>query len=232
VQHLLLTLVVPPLLLLGLPGSFVRRVLRWPPAARIERTLGHPLLTWSLATIALWIWHLPALYDAALRNEALHIVEHLCFLATATLYWWPVIAPHRADHEPVLAPWAAGLYLFTGMAAGSLLGIIITFASPGLYPFYDHPVDPYGLLATLRTSWGLDPAGDQQLGGALMWIIGGIPYVIAIFVILARWFAAPDDDPEPYSAAPAHTTNQTSPRGHAPRPDPQSTSVDFVAGGP
>jgi cytochrome c oxidase assembly factor CtaG len=237
VQHLLLTLVVPPLLLLGLPGPFVRRVLRWPPAARIERTIARPLLTWSLAIVAIWVWHLPALYDAALRDGTLHIVEHLCFLATATLYWWPVIAPHRAEGEPVLAPWATGLYLFTGMAAGSLLGIIITFAAPGLYPFYDHPADPYGLLATLRTSWRLTPADDQQLGGALMWIIGGIPYVIAIFVILARWFAAPDDDPEPYSAAPANAApaniaSQTSPRGQLPRPGPQSTSVDFVAGGP
>jgi cytochrome c oxidase assembly factor CtaG len=230
VQHLLLTLVVPPLLLLGLPAPFVRRVLRWSPAARIERALGHPLLAWGLATLAVWAWHLPALYDAALRNEGLHILEHLCFLATATLYWWPVIAPRRVGHEPILAPWAAGLYLFTGMAAGSLLGIIITFASPGLYPFYDHPADPYGLLSTLRTSWGLDPAGDQQLGGALMWIVGGIPYVIALLVTFARWFATPDDD-----HIPVLDPTPRSPRtleGPTHERLPQSTSVDFVAEGP
>lgn len=232
VQHLLLTLVVPPLLLIGIPGQFARRVLRWPPAAILERTLARPLLAWGLAVAALWVWHLPAFYDAALRSEALHILEHLCFLATATLYWWLVIAPARPGHEPALAPWAAGLYLFTGMAAGSLLGIVITFAPPGLYWPYQQPADPYDLLATLRTSWGLGPAADQQLGGALMWIIGGIPYSIALFTILARWFAAPDDDAESLAVTSRSGTGKAPTWGQPPQRDPQSTAVDLVAEGP
>jgi len=92
-QHLLLVLVVPPLLLLGIPPQVFERLLRWTPADKIERVLGRPLLAWSLGVGVLWVWHAPALYDLALRYQGVHVLQHLCFLVAATIFWWPVIAP-------------------------------------------------------------------------------------------------------------------------------------------
>ncbi len=192
-QHLLLTLVVPPLLLLGLPPAFVGRLTAVPAIGRVEGALGRPLPAWGLATATMWIWHLPPLYDAALRDDAIHILQHLLFLATTTLFWWPILAP--AGHPALLPAWAAGLYLFAALAAGSVLGIILAFAPPGLYAHYRQPRDTLGILPLVRNGWGLTPAGDQQLGGFLMWIPGGFVYSLAMFGALARWFGEPEDEP-------------------------------------
>lgn len=198
-QHLLLTLVVPPLLLLGLPPGLVGRLLDRSPAGRFAAWRGYAPLAWALATATMWVWHLPALYVAALRDDRVHIGQHLLFLATAALYWWPVVAP--AGARGALAPWAAALYLFTGMAASSVLGILLTFAPPGLYPDYLRPADVLGILPLVRDRWGLTPAADQQVGGLLMWIPGGFVYSLGLFGTLARWFAAPDEaDDEPAPA--------------------------------
>jgi cytochrome c oxidase assembly factor CtaG len=140
----------------------------------------------------MWVWHLPLLYNAALASDPVHIVEHGLFLATAFLFWWPVLGP--AEARAALPAWAAVLYLFLALAAGSVLGIILAFAPPGLYPIYLAPPDTHGLLALVRDRWGLTPADDQQLGGFLMWIPGGIAYSLAMLAVVARWFAEPDED--------------------------------------
>ena len=204
-QHMLLVLVVPPLLLLGLPPPAARSALARTPLGRTERLLAHPAPAWGLFNAGLWLWHLPALYDAALRQPGLHVVEHLIFLATATLFWWPVIAPAAGLVErPRLAPWAALLYLGAALVAGTVLGILLTFAPPDLYPSYRQPDDRLGLVPLLRDGWGLGPAADQQLGGLLMWIPGGLIYSLAMLVIFAHWFSQPDDlEDEPVPSRPA-----------------------------
>ena len=198
-QHLLMVLIVPPLLLLGIPPQFARRVLEWAPARGLERTLAHPLAAWALANGAMWVWHLPALYDLALGNNGIHILQHLIFLTAARLFWWPVLAPATGGSS--LAPWAAILYLFTAMAAGSVLGIILTFAPPGLYRAYLQPVDTLGLLPLIRDGWGLPPEADQQFGGLLMWIPGGFVYSLAMIGTLVRWFGEPESDTVPLAPA-------------------------------
>ena len=80
------------------------------------------------------------------------------------------------------------------MIASSVLGIILALSGGVLYPIYDQLPDPLGVRPTLRGAWGLTALGDQQLGGALMWIIGGLPYVTAIVIVIARWLNAPDDE--------------------------------------
>lgn len=188
-QHLILILIVPPLLILGLSEKFVRSVLAVPALARIERILAMPAVAWTLAMAALWIWHWPALYDATLANENVHIFEHLCFLVTATIFWWPIFAPvASARMEPVHAI----IYLATAAVSNSLLGILLTFANPGLYPAYLHPADSLGILPMLREGWGLTPAVDQQVGGLLMWVPGGLIFLGAIMFVMARWYSEPD----------------------------------------
>jgi len=195
-QHLLLVLVVPPLLLLGIPPQVFERLLRWTPADKSERVLGRPLLAWSLGMGTLWVWHAPALYDLALRYQGVHVLQHLCFLVAATIFWWPVIAPLPERRQ--LPALGAVVYLIAGGLVSSLLGIIITLAPLGLYPAYLHPVDRLGILPLIRgqSQWNFSALADQQLGGALMWILSSPIYLLASAVALARWYGEPEPDEE------------------------------------
>jgi len=189
-QHMMLILLVPPLLIVGLAPRVVRAIVAVPALGAIERVARRPAVAWLPAMAALWIWHIPALFDAALANEWLHIAEHLCFMVTATIFWWPILCPLESSRMPAMA---ALLYLFAAMLATSLLGIAITFAGPGLYPPYLHPEDALGIGGILRDTLGLTPEVDQQLGGLLMWVPGGLAFLAAIFVVMARWYAEPED---------------------------------------
>jgi len=193
-QHLLLVLVVPPLLLLGVPAWSFARLLRWTLADKIERVLGRPLLAWPLGMGTLWVWHAPALYDLALRYEGVHVLQHLCFLMSAMIFWWPVIAPLPERRQ--LPSLGAVVYLIAGGLVSSLLGIIITLAPLGLYPAYLHPVDRLGILPLIRgrSQWNFSALADQQVGGVLMWILSSPLYLLASAVALARWYGESETD--------------------------------------
>jgi cytochrome c oxidase assembly factor CtaG len=190
-QHLLLILLVPPFLLLGTPRWLAELLLDWPPARRVERILGRPLVAWLVGTVTVWVWHWPVLYNATLLDERIHVVEHLSFLVTATIFWWPVLHPLA---ERRIAPLATIPYLFTAAASSSALGIILTFAPAGLYPAYLQPFDILRILPLLRQQWGLTPAVDQQLGGLLMWVPGSLVYLSGIIAAMARWYSEPEED--------------------------------------
>lgn len=191
-QHLLLVLVVPPLLLWGIPPRLARQLINGSPAGAAERLLRRAPVAWLLAGVTLWVWHLPTLYNATLLDERLHIFEHLTFLVTATIFWWPVLTPLP---ESRLDPLASIFYLFAAAASNAALGIILTFAEPGLYPAYIHPHDELGILPALRNQWGLTLAVDQQVGGLLMWVPGSLVYLAGIVAALVYWYGAPEDDP-------------------------------------
>jgi cytochrome c oxidase assembly factor CtaG len=186
-QHLLLLLVAPPLLLLGLPPPLARALIRPPLLAAIERRLGQPAVALVLFTGAMLVWHVPRFYEAALANERLHAAEHLTLLGTAVLFWWPVVQPGAAS--AALGHVGAILYLFVASAPGTLLGAVLTFASTPLYPTYTAADDPLGLHPLTRGAWGLLPGVDQQLGGLLMWVPGGLVYLLGIGVVFLRLFA-------------------------------------------
>ena len=194
IQHLLLLLIVPPLLILGIPAWLAARWRSTPRVRAVERVLRQPAIAWLLGIGAMYLWHIPALYNATLAHSAIHIGEHLCFLMTGVIFWWPVCAPLA---ESRYAPLAAMLYLFTAAVASSVLGIILTFAPPGLYSAYLHPVDRRGFLSLIRGGWGLSPAVDQQFGGLIMWVPGGLLYLGAIIGTFARWQSAADGEDEP-----------------------------------
>lgn len=180
-QHLLLIVIASPFLLAGLPVDPLRRLLRVPWIARVERILGWPPVAWLLGIGTLVAWHVPALYNAALASEDLHIVEHLCFLVSATIFWWPLLAPlpeSRTRLGPALA------YLVSGGFANALVGLILFAIPVGLYPAYIHPEDPLHVLEMIRGAWGLSAAEDQQFGGVLMVLGGSMAFGYAAFYML------------------------------------------------
>ena len=184
-QHIVLDLVAPALFVMGLPETMVRGWLRLRSIDRTERVLGAPVVAWFLGTGTLAIWHLPYLYNATLANEYIHIFEHITFLITGTILWWPVLSPIRERRLPAMT---AVIYLILAGLANSLVGIFFTLANTAFYSGYLHPDDELGALSLIRNTWGLDPVADQKLGGAFMWVIGSVIFLAAILVMVARWF--------------------------------------------
>ena len=185
-KHILFVLVVPALLLIGLPADPVERAMRYRPIARLERLLRRPAVAWLAGIGAMAFWHVPAVFNAALASQPLHIVEHLSLLVAGTIYWWPVLSPLPSSRlNPV--PQAAG-YLFSSCLACTSIGILITFAPKLLYPEYVNPSDTFGILRTIRDNWGISAAMDQQIGGLLMWVPGCFIYLTAVMAMFARWY--------------------------------------------
>ena len=189
-QHEILMLVAAPLLVLGrpliaflwaLPLEWSRSLgniakIRW--LNRLWRTFTIPLVAWMVHAIALWVWHIPLLFEAVLHHESVHTAQHLSFLISALLFWWALI------HGPqgAMGYGAAVLYLFTTSIHSGVLGALITLAGSVWYPSY----------VGLTNSWGLTPLEDQQLGGLIMWIPAGLVYVIAGLALFAGWLREAD----------------------------------------
>lgn len=202
VQHMLLILVVPPCLLLGIPRDMAQKAMRYAWVRRAETILSKPLFAWSAGVGVLWVWHWPPFYNAALAHEQIHILEHLCFLVCATVFWWPVISPIE---ELRLEPPKAVVYTFGACFAHTILGIILTFAPVGHYTAYLDPADPYGILPVIRNQWGITPQIDQQWGGLIMWVPACLVYLAFILATLARWYRTPEHEEgsaEPSTANP------------------------------
>ncbi len=174
IQHLLLATVWPPLLLLGLPASFVAPLFRSKLFGPVLRKLTLPAVAFVIFNVDITIWHLPAWYDLTLRNESIHIFEHLTFMAAGVLVWWPVLSPIRSHR---LSYPGQVLYLFANLFPTMALGIFFSFYQHALYA-------PY--VAAPRI-WGISALTDQQIGGLVMWMPGNIPYALAMAVILVNW---------------------------------------------
>jgi putative membrane protein len=183
-QHLLLLLLVPPLILLSLPftpvpGSFRKGGWRW-----LNWILRRPLANWLLGVGGMWLWHAPALCNAAVSNEWIHRLQYVSLLLMGLAFWWPIIGPWL-DHR--LSPPAGIIYLSSACLGCTILGIIITFAPVEVCSIYLHPVDRLGILKLFQNQWGLSPDRDQQVGGLLMWVPACLIYFSAILALFARW---------------------------------------------
>ena len=146
-QHLLLILIVPPLLIAGLARE---RVAAWMMRAGVRRmasVLGKPVAAWSSNMFMMVIWHLPALYNSANAHTAVHIFEHLTFLVTGCMFWWPIFTPLEEER---MKTGQAMMYLFGAAVVSTLLGIVITFLPVGFYKPYLHPTDELGALHLIR----------------------------------------------------------------------------------
>jgi putative membrane protein len=187
IQHELLMVLGAPLMVLGRPLA----IWTWALPAAWRRGAAAPLrregfvAAWRVITTpaaasilhaaAIWVWHVPALFERAEASVALHALQHSSFLFSALLFWWSVLKPSRHGGAG-----AAVLCLFLTMLHTGALGVLLTFSADVWYP----------ASTSGAQGWGLTPLEDQQLGGLIMWVPGGLPYVIAALVLAGRWFGA------------------------------------------
>lgn len=177
VQHLMLTQLMPPLLLLGMP-AFVWRPLTRPGWVKaVARVLSRPPVAFALYSVTFSAWHLQPAYDLMMRNHNVHIVTHLLFMVTAVILWWPILSP--LPEYPRLSPAGAMAYLFLASLPMMFVAALITLADGVLYPWY----------TSAPRVWGLSPLDDQKIGGLIMWILGALFYWLVMSVIYFRWSA-------------------------------------------
>lgn len=187
-QHELMMLVGAPLIIAGRPFPvwLWALPLRWRlPAGELFRRssigglwfiLTAPVVAWLLHGLAVWVWHIPALYDAAVADEGLHALQHAIFVGTSSLFWWGLLYGRygRAGYG------AAVFYVFTTVIHTGLLGAILTFGERPFYPIYLGPAH----------TRGVDPVADQQLAGLVMWIPAGVILTLFGLGFFAAWIGA------------------------------------------
>ncbi|MGZ5179268.1 MAG: cytochrome c oxidase assembly protein [Ramlibacter sp.] len=185
VQHELLMVVAAPLLVLGRPlaawtwafeppmRQALGRAVQLGPVQFVWSLLTDPVVAWGLHAVALWSWHLPSFFSAALGSEWIHILQHTSFLGTALFFWWAVLG---RDARVAQGTGQAVALLFTTMLHTAALGALLSLA----------PTVWYAPYVATSTALGIDPVEDQQLGGLVMWVPSGLAYVVAALVLLGR----------------------------------------------
>jgi putative membrane protein len=181
VQHLVLTLVVPPLLISGTPASLFRQALRCGAVARVARVISRPIFCFATFNVVIAAWHFPIMYNYALAHHPVHIAQHLMFLVAAVLMWWPLMSP--VPELPRLSYPMQMLYCFLMTIPMSLVAIYIALADSLLYPAY----------ASAPRVWQISPMQDQLIGGLVMWIPGGLFFAGVMAVVFFKWSAADSD---------------------------------------
>lgn len=184
-QHEVLMLISAPLLvlgrsLLGFLWAFepkrrerIGSRAQSPGAIAVWHALTGPLAVWVLHGLALWIWHVPRLYEAALADDFVHGIQHLCFFVTAALFWWALVHGRFGR----IGYGIAVFYVFTTALHSSILGALLTFAPRLWYPLYE----------ARAARWSLDALQDQQLAGLLMWIPAGVIFLVLGLALFAAW---------------------------------------------
>jgi putative membrane protein len=177
-QHILLLDIAPILIIL----AFTKGLLR--PATKrlnaIERRAGylaHPAFAVIAYAGLMWLWHVPAMYDAALRHSGIHVLEHMCFAAAGGLYWWHVLSPIRGRMR--LGGMGPIAYMVSTKLLVGILGVALAFAPSSIYPFYQH--HPH--------YWGLSPSEDQNMAGLLMALEQSIVMGVALVWLFVRMLA-------------------------------------------
>jgi cytochrome c oxidase assembly factor CtaG/polyferredoxin len=186
VQHLLLMMVVPPLLWLGDPllpllrglpagvrSDWVGPIFRVPELRRLAGWLSRPATAWVLFIAATWLWHLPVVYDLALRSPSLHYAQHACFLGSGLLFWFPVVRPF--PFRPRWSPWLLVPYLLVADVSNTVLAALFTFSEGLLYHYY----------AEVPRLCG-SPLEDQAAAGVLMWVPGSVAFLLPLAGIVVQ----------------------------------------------
>lgn len=184
VQHLLLTLVAAPLMVIGLTGDMLRPLLRSGAIAAAARFVTRPAICFAAFNVVIAFWHLPFAYNAAMADHDVHILQHLTLIAASVLMWWPLLSP--LPELPRLSYPGQMLYCFLMVVPMSVVAIYIAMADTVLYPAY----------ASAPRMWGISPMMDQQIGGLIMWIPGGLFFYGIMTVVFFRWAGRGEDTRE------------------------------------
>lgn len=192
VQHIILFLIAPMLLALARPAIALSWALPQPYRKRLlplmhrqggvrgaQSLLSNPVLIWMIFTGVLWIWHVPAMYDAALRSDLVHHAEHLTFLVAAFLFWSWLL---RSSAGRQVQGGLAVLFVFTSVMQSGLLGAILTFANFSLYAGH----------APYTEAWSLTALEDQQLAGLIMWVPMGLWFTATTIFVFIMWLRDAD----------------------------------------
>jgi len=183
-QHEIFMLIAAPLIILGrpqiaaawaVPSGYKKYLIRVTSEPRISnswRFISGGFTALLIHAAALWIWHIPALFDATLESDVVHALQHASFLGTALLFWWAILNS-SLDWK---SSFVGVLYLFITSLHSSILGALLTFTHRVLYPVY----------SDTTSAWGITPLEDQQLGGLIMWVPAGLVYIGAGMVMFAR----------------------------------------------
>lgn len=187
VEHLLLMSFVPPLLLLGYPvvpllRGLPRRVavqvvgpfIRMQGLRHVGRFLTAPLVAWLAMNLVFLGWHVPAAYDFALENEHWHEFEHMCFLGTSILFWWPLIRPWPMRGS--YAGWFMLPYLVMADIVNTILSAFLAFCDRPIYPYY----------LKESSAFHISPLADQRAGAVVMWVIGSLIFLVPAVVITVK----------------------------------------------
>lgn len=189
-QHMLLMFVTAPLLLVGLPAWVFQPIIQHRRWNRVGAAITHPATAFVISNLLITAWHLPGPYDAALRHELVHVVQHGCFLIAGLLGWWPVFGP-VPEWSRLSLPLQC-VYLFVTSIPSGIVGAVVSLADPGLYHFY----------VSAPRLWGISLASDQEFAGVMMWVGGSMIYLLIITARFFRWAAreeAKEARPQPAS---------------------------------
>lgn len=176
VQHTLVSLVAPPMLLLGMPSWLLRRLLSPRPVYAVLRQLTRPFIALVLFNGVIVLTHWPVLVNAMLENHALHLVGHILLFGSATLMWWPVVSP--LPEMPTLSYPGRMLYLFLQSIVPTVPASFLTFGSKPLYAFYEQ----------VPRIWGWSAITDQTIAGLIMKLVGGFILWSVIVVVFFKWY--------------------------------------------
>jgi putative membrane protein len=176
VQHILLMMVAPPLWLMGIAGMRAPSGLAW----KVWQKITRPWLALTIFTAVMLFWHIPQLYDSALRVEALHVIEHITFTLAGAIFWWPIVAPGGK----AVSPLTKIAFLAVSGIAPTALGFLFVMATVTFYPYYEF----------VPRLWGVSVLTDQQLAGVAMLGLGNLIYFIPISAIFWRLLEGAEDD--------------------------------------
>ena len=176
IQHVLLTLIAPPLLIIGCPDWVLRPLLRPNLAFRAARALTHPVAAFGAFNVIFSMWHIPSLYNLSVNSHWVHVLEHLMFMGAAVLMWWPIAS--MMPELPRLAYPLQMAYLFLLSVAQLIVFAPVTFSSEPLYQSY----------VKAPRIWGISALTDQQMGGIIMKMGGAVLFLALIVVLFFRWF--------------------------------------------
>ena len=182
-QHLALSYIVPPMMILGMPDWLLRRLLLGQGIKPVMQFLTRPVVAILLYIGVINLWHFPVVYEAQLRSSTVHHIEHVIFIAVSAIMWWPIMSPLK--ELPRLGYGTQIMYLFLLPVGQYITAAILALAPDAFYPSY---------IAAPRIT-GLTPHGDQQLGGVIMKISGFVAFGIPLIIAFFKWYAqdgAPD----------------------------------------